>query len=175
VVRLCNFRITTRGRKRTLYLAGEIDGVAAYCGDLDRVYFLPAELVVGRSQLHLRVGPPRNGQRAALHWATEYELHGAVAQLEERVSGRHEATGSSPVSSTPTPVTTQIRRLGAHEFRNHFGYYMERAAAGDEIHISRHGRPFARLMPPASLMEQAAESKHRAHPGAVLPLSTTDP
>jgi antitoxin (DNA-binding transcriptional repressor) of toxin-antitoxin stability system len=25
---------------------------------------------------------------------------------------------------------------------------MERAAAGDEIHISRHDRPFARLMPP---------------------------
>jgi prevent-host-death family protein len=25
---------------------------------------------------------------------------------------------------------------------------MERAAAGDEIHVTRHGRPFARLMPP---------------------------
>jgi len=37
--------------------------------------------------------------------------------------------------------------LGAHEFRNRFGYYMERAAAGDEIRVSRHGRPFARLLP----------------------------
>jgi prevent-host-death family protein len=33
---------------------------------------------------------------------------------------------------------------------------MERAAAGDEIHITRHGRPFARLMPPANLLESAA-------------------
>ena len=166
VVRLCNYRITTRGRKRTKYLAGEIDGVAAYCGDLDRVYLLPPELVVGRSQLHLRLGPPRNSQRAALHWATEYELHGAVAQLEERVSGRHEATGSSPVSSTPTPLKAHIRCLGAHEFRNHFGYYMERAAAGDEIRISRHGRPFARLMPPASVLPPAPEPTH--HTNAVV-------
>jgi prevent-host-death family protein len=37
--------------------------------------------------------------------------------------------------------------VGSHEFRNHFGYYLERAAAGEEIHISRHGRPFARLLP----------------------------
>jgi prevent-host-death family protein len=38
---------------------------------------------------------------------------------------------------------------GSNEFRNHFGYYLERAAAGLEIRISRRGRPFARLMPPA--------------------------
>jgi prevent-host-death family protein len=40
------------------------------------------------------------------------------------------------------------RHIGSNEFRNHFGYYLERAAAGEEIHISRHRRPFARLMPP---------------------------
>jgi antitoxin (DNA-binding transcriptional repressor) of toxin-antitoxin stability system len=38
--------------------------------------------------------------------------------------------------------------VGAHEFRNRFGYYLERAAGGAEIVISRHGRPYARLMPP---------------------------
>ena len=37
--------------------------------------------------------------------------------------------------------------MGANEFRNHFGYYLERAAAGDEIHIARRGRPYARLLP----------------------------
>jgi prevent-host-death family protein len=36
---------------------------------------------------------------------------------------------------------------GANQFRNHFGYYLERAAAGDEILISRRGRPYARLSP----------------------------
>ena len=37
--------------------------------------------------------------------------------------------------------------MGSHEFRNHFGYYLERAAAGDEILIRRHGSPYARLVP----------------------------
>jgi len=37
--------------------------------------------------------------------------------------------------------------VGAHLFRNHFGYYMERAAAGTEILIRRRGKPYARLGP----------------------------
>ncbi|MGN6276401.1 MAG: type II toxin-antitoxin system Phd/YefM family antitoxin [Solirubrobacterales bacterium] len=36
--------------------------------------------------------------------------------------------------------------VGAHQFRNHFGYYMEQAAAGSEIVVSRHGRPFVRML-----------------------------
>ena len=156
VVRLWSYRITTRGPKRTKYTAGEIDAVAAYCREIDRVYLLPPELVVGRTQLHLRLRPAKNGQRAALHWAVDYELPGAVAQLGERVPGRHEATGSSPVSSTADSSGVRVHRLAANQFRNHFGYYMERAAAGDEIHITRHGRPFARLLPPANLLQPAA-------------------
>jgi antitoxin (DNA-binding transcriptional repressor) of toxin-antitoxin stability system len=31
---------------------------------------------------------------------------------------------------------------------SHFGYYMERAAAGEEILIKRRGKPHARLGPP---------------------------
>jgi antitoxin (DNA-binding transcriptional repressor) of toxin-antitoxin stability system len=38
--------------------------------------------------------------------------------------------------------------VGAHEFRNHFGYWIERAAAGEEILIMRGGRRYARLGPP---------------------------
>ena len=38
-------------------------------------------------------------------------------------------------------------RTGCHEFRNHFGHYLEQAAAGHEIEISRRGRPYARLVP----------------------------
>jgi prevent-host-death family protein len=37
--------------------------------------------------------------------------------------------------------------VGAHEFRNRFGFYMECAAAGAEISVSRHGRPYVRLVP----------------------------
>ena len=34
-----------------------------------------------------------------------------------------------------------MKRWAAHQFRNHFGYYMERAADGTEILISRRGKP----------------------------------
>jgi len=37
--------------------------------------------------------------------------------------------------------------VGAHEFRNHFGYYLEQAAAGHEVLVSRRGRPHVRLIP----------------------------
>jgi prevent-host-death family protein len=37
--------------------------------------------------------------------------------------------------------------VGAHEFRNHFGYYLERAADGHEVLVSRRGRPYVRLLP----------------------------
>jgi prevent-host-death family protein len=35
--------------------------------------------------------------------------------------------------------------VGAHEFRNRFGWYLERAAAGEDIRVTRRGRPCIRL------------------------------
>jgi prevent-host-death family protein len=46
--------------------------------------------------------------------------------------------------------------VGCHEFRNHFGYYLDRASAGDEIRISRRGRPYARLVPDAPVQPALA-------------------
>jgi prevent-host-death family protein len=60
-----------------------------------------------------------------------------------------EVEGSSPSSSThgaDSSVPTEIE-VGAHEFRNHFGHYMEQATSGAEILIRRRGRPYARLCP----------------------------
>jgi prevent-host-death family protein len=37
--------------------------------------------------------------------------------------------------------------VGAHEFRNHLGYYLERAADGHEVLVNRRGRPYVRLLP----------------------------
>jgi prevent-host-death family protein len=39
--------------------------------------------------------------------------------------------------------------VGAHEFRNHFGYYLDRASSGTEVLVRRRGRPYASLCPPA--------------------------
>jgi prevent-host-death family protein len=136
------------GYIRNSYCADEIDALAAYCDDLNECFLVPVDLVDGRGWLSLRVDPPRNSQRAALHFAADHSLSGAIAQLGERVSGTHEVAGSSPAGSTPRADRDgNESTVGAHEFRNHFGYWMERAASGDEIVITRRG-PYARLSPP---------------------------
>jgi prevent-host-death family protein len=121
-----------------------IDAVAAYCDELDTCYLMPAEMIAGMSAVQLRLAAPKNGQRACLNWARDHELDGAIAQLGERRRGTAEVAGSSPASSTVSPVDT----LHANDFRRRFGWYMERAAAGDSFLITRRGKPYARLSPP---------------------------
>jgi hypothetical protein len=82
------------------YRLDEIDLLAVYCAALDRCYLLPAELIVGRRAIWLRTAPARNGQRACINLATDFEFPGAVAQLEERRAGSAKVRGSSPLSST---------------------------------------------------------------------------
>jgi prevent-host-death family protein len=151
-VKTQNSRCTPAGYVRATYAEHEIDLLAVYCGDLDRCYLLPGELAARRNEIWLRVRPTLNGQRACLNDASQFEFRGAVAQLEERVAGSHEVRGSSPLSSTSASPPV---RTGCHEFRNHFGYYLEQAAAGQEIEISRRGRPHVRLIPVQSRLTAA--------------------
>jgi prevent-host-death family protein len=146
---------TPNGYVRNRYSANEVDLVAAHCHDLDRNFLIPFDrLDDGKSGIQLRLSPPRNGQRAAIHYAAEYELAGAVAQLGERFAGSEEARGSSPLSSTPSHVSDGSEiTVGAHEFRNKLGYWMQLVAAGDEIVITRRGRRFARLSSPDPQLE----------------------
>ena len=152
--------LSPAGYVRASYSEEEIDLLAIYCSELDRCYLLRSSLIAGRRAIYLRLTPPKNRQRACINLAKDFEFPGAVAQLGERQSGTLEARGSSPLSSTSSPPTEEsIVEIGSHQFRNHFGYYLERAAAGDEIHVSRHGRPFARLLPVEASqpdLEQAA-------------------
>jgi hypothetical protein len=72
----------------------------AYCAALDEVYYLSIEKVAGMTHVHLRLRPARNNQQLGVTMAADH-VFGAVAQLGERRTGSAEATGSSPVSSTP--------------------------------------------------------------------------
>jgi prevent-host-death family protein len=150
-VRLSTSRYSpTRGYVVKKYDCSEIDLVAVHCGDLGTSYLLPPKLFEGRSNVWLRTAPAINGQRAALNWATDYEMPGAVAQLAERFAGSEEARGSNPLSSTPQAESApSIEEVGAHQFRNHFGYYLDRASSGTEVLVRRRGRPYASLCPPA--------------------------
>jgi prevent-host-death family protein len=146
----------TEGYVRSSYSEEEIDLVAVYCEPLDRCYLLPISLVAGRRAIHLRLKPPRNGQRACLNRAVDFELPGAVAQLVEHQSGTLRARGSSPLSSTAKAAAPTTLEVGANKFRNHFGYYLEKAGEGHEILVSRRGRPYVRLTPVEPSLQLAA-------------------
>jgi prevent-host-death family protein len=49
--------------------------------------------------------------------------------------------------------------IGAYDARTHFAELLERVEAGDEITITRHGNPVARLVP---VRRQSTEAERRA-------------
>ena len=165
-------RLTPRGYVGTTYSAAEIDAIAVYCGDLDRCYLLPIDLVAGRRSVHLRLAAAKNGQRACLHWAAEYELPGAVAQLGRAPAWHAGGRGfeSHQLHSRDGPA--EVVTVGAHEYRERFGWYMERAAGGERFLITRRGKPYARLVPPQDQLEIATEDAARADAAAdVVPIA----
>jgi hypothetical protein len=119
VARTGTRRLSTRGYLTTTYDASQIDFFGVYCGDLDRCFLIPVEVAAGQHQLHLRLTPPRNGQRACITLAEKFAFEGAIAQLGERLHGMQEVDGSSPSSSTTShePVTT----VGVNAFRDGLG------------------------------------------------------
>ena len=149
-------RHTPHGYVCTTYTAAEIDGFAVYCPDLERCFWVPIAAQAGQGEIHLRVDAPLNHQRGGCRLADSFAF-GAVAQLGERVAGSHEVRGSIPLGSTssqdPAPTSHQV---GANAFWDRFGFYLERAAAGDGVAITRHGRPFARLLPAIERLPLAA-------------------
>jgi PD-(D/E)XK endonuclease len=97
--RLGTCRHTPGGYVRTTYRLDEIDAFVVFCADLRRCFLLPIAEFAGQGFAHLRVAPTGNCQARLVKWAADYDL-GAIAQLGERVTGSHEAAGSSPASST---------------------------------------------------------------------------
>jgi prevent-host-death family protein len=148
VINLMSSWHSPNGYVRNRYERGEVDLIAAHDHETGSSYLIPFDLVLGMTAIQLRLSPPKNGQRASIHFAADHTLAGAIAQLGERVHGMHEVAGSSPAGSTPQSDGDGMEvTVGAHEFRNQFGYWMERAAGGDEILITRRSRRYARLSP----------------------------
>jgi prevent-host-death family protein len=168
-IRIGGSRCTPTGYALSTYAEGEIDLLAAYCDALDASYLLPASLVAGRKELYLRVLPTRNGQRACTNLAQDYDFLGAVAQLGERRAGSAKVRGSSPLSSTsastdPVPAGSAVAHIiGAHELRERFGYWMERAATGEPVTVTRHGRRYV------TIRSAPADTAGDAEPGGVAP------
>ncbi len=144
VVHTGGCRISSSGYVRTTYTIEEVDLFGIYCGELDRCFLVPTELVAGKHGLQLRLSPPRNNQRSCINLAEWYELPGAIAQLGERCRGTAEVAGSIPASSTPSTADLPVE-VGVNRFRDQLGYWMDQAAAGVQLTVTRHGRPLVRL------------------------------
>jgi antitoxin (DNA-binding transcriptional repressor) of toxin-antitoxin stability system len=169
-VRVGGSRHTPAGYVRSTYTGEEVDAIAVYCDELKEVFLVPINVVEGRSAIRLRIDPPRNSQRACINLAGEYRL-GAIAQLGERPAGSREVVGSSPTSSTPQ-VNGDIV-VGSNRFRDRFGYWIERAHAGERILITRHGRRYARLGPPDPQLA-TIDSAPAEEPGADPEVGSSD-
>jgi prevent-host-death family protein len=147
VVNLMSACYTSGGRQiRRPYTAAEIDAVAVYCQALDECYLVTAEMFDGRRGLHLRVGPPRNGQLAQLNWAADYRLSGAVAQLGRACGWQPQGRGFES-HQLHSSIGIEQAVVGAHDFRRRFGWYMQRSAPGEEFLVTRRGKPYVRLLP----------------------------
>ena len=71
----CGSHSLTNGRVRRTkrYTSSMIDWLAVYDPTTDRCFYLPSkELGSGKSQLHLRLTPTRNGQSAGVRQAEDY-------------------------------------------------------------------------------------------------------
>jgi len=152
--RIGRSRHTPRGYVLATYAHDDIDALAIYCGELDTCYLVPVDLVADKYALHLRVGAPQNHQRAALHYAADHLLPGAIAQLGERLTGSQKVGGSSPPGSTsslslsPSLDTAWLRNtVGMQEFHARIGHYVRHVQAGNTVLVTRWGRPVARLVP----------------------------
>jgi hypothetical protein len=82
VLRCYSARRNRDGLLRRIYADGEIDAFAAYCQAIDRCYFLPFDLFLGRTQVHLRLGPCKNNQNAGVNWASSFEFAATLSRLK---------------------------------------------------------------------------------------------
>ena len=141
VVSLASSRWTPRGQLITRYRKGEVDLLAVYCAALDRCYLLPERLFVDKTEVRLRLDCPRNGQRSGVNLAQQYDFDGAVAQLARARVWQTRGRGfESPQLHSEPPMS-----IGSDEFRNRLGYYLDLAANGQELTITRWGRRFLRV------------------------------
>ena len=161
VVRLTTNRSTPGGGYiRTRYTADEVDLVAAHCHELGTTYLLPVSMIDGMVALQLRLSPPRNGQRAAIHFASNFEFQGAVAQLA-RAPAWH--AGGRGFESHQLHSSDDETVVGAYAFRNHFGYWIERASQGP------------RSSSPAAAAHTPSSARLRSKRSSQPPISSAHP
>ena len=143
-IRTRTCRRTASGYERGSYTSADVDLIAGYCGENDTCWLVPISKLEGASQFHIRLEPARNGQRAAINSATEYEFDGAVAQLARAFGWQPEGRGFESLQLHDQDPGMQ--EVGAQAFGAYPSRYLQRAAAGESFLVTRRGRPMARVI-----------------------------
>jgi antitoxin (DNA-binding transcriptional repressor) of toxin-antitoxin stability system len=163
-VRLGTCRCTPRGYVRSTYGEHEVDLFAVYCGELDRCFLLPADLLARKTYVSLRLTAPRNGQRSCINLADDFTFDGAVAQLARARDWQSRGRGfESPQLHSGNAATT----VAAEACRVSFGYWLDRVVGGEEVVVTRRGKPMIVLT--------AVARATATLPGTVTPPSDTPP
>jgi antitoxin (DNA-binding transcriptional repressor) of toxin-antitoxin stability system len=166
IVRVGTCRCTPGGYVRRTYSEDEVDLFAVYCGELDRCLLLPAQLLTHRTYVSLRLTAPRNGQRSCINLANDFTFDGAVAQLARARDWQSRGRGfeSPQLHSNPEETT-----VSAEACRVCFGYWIDRVAAGEDIVVTRRGKPMIRLT--AATPDSAEPSVKPAPMRQLLPVA----
>jgi PD-(D/E)XK endonuclease len=100
----CMSHSLTNGKVRQTkrYTAETIDWLAVYDRTTERCFYIPAiELGAGRSSINIRLSPARNGQRAGINFAKDYEDFPALVMLRLEME---------PAGLEPAPSGLQSQR-----------------------------------------------------------------
>ena len=144
IVRVGTCRCTPRGYVRSTYSEHEVDLFAVYCGELDRCFLLRAQLLAHKTHVSLRLTAPRNGQRSCINLADDFTFDGAVAQLARARDWQSRGRGfeSPQLHSNSEEAATTV---SAEACRVSFGYWLDKVVAGEDVVVTRRGKPLARL------------------------------
>jgi hypothetical protein len=81
VIPFITSRRAREGFRRRSYDATEIDAIAAYCLEVDRVFFFELRDVKRKTYLQLRLSPCRNNQRRLVNWADDFAFDARLKAL----------------------------------------------------------------------------------------------
>jgi antitoxin (DNA-binding transcriptional repressor) of toxin-antitoxin stability system len=156
-------RCAPNGYVWTTYTEDEIDLLAVYCEQLNRCFLVPSALIAGMAKIHLRLRPARTGQKSCITLADDFDFEGAVAQLGRAPAWHAGGQGFKSPQLHSSSEERRVIAVGSNSFRDRFGYWIDRVAAGEEVLVTRCGKPRIRLSP--------ANFPQASAPARLLPLT----
>lgn len=156
VARTGTSRHTPRGYVWTRYQPTEVDGFGIFCAELDRCFWVPIEEGGSPTETTLHLSHARNRQRVDCRMAESYPF-GAVAQMARASGWQPGGRGFESLQlHTVTDSAQQVRSVGSEHLRTWLGECLVRVRGGEEIVVTRRGRPIARLVPEPPRLSDAA-------------------